>query len=194
MNTLNLFDYKITEYINSVVPNNQFLDYFFSFFSLRGNSIVIWVVIIFLILLLEERINPGIQSRDIKFIVIFLLTFTISFITSDLILKNLIKRPRPAYSNAQNTTASVIHRLAQCPKNYSFPSSHATTAFAAATIITAFDKKRRWFYYGVAILISLSRIYLGCHYFFDVVAGSIIGWGMSKLTIFQLRRTLRGLL
>ncbi|MBI4226604.1 phosphatase PAP2 family protein [Candidatus Roizmanbacteria bacterium] len=183
MNILNALDIRLTKFIHSLFPHNQFFDYFFSFFSLRGNSIFIWAVIIFLVLLLEERKNPGIQKRDVAFMAIFLLCFSVSFIISDLILKNLIKRPRPTYSNSLNITEAVEFRLAQCPKNYSFPSSHATTAFAAATVITAFDKKRRWFYYGVAILISLSRIYLGCHYFFDVAFGAVTGLTISKIIL-----------
>ncbi|EKE14348.1 MAG: hypothetical protein ACD_12C00559G0006, partial [uncultured bacterium] len=57
------------------------------------------------------------------------------------------------------------------------------TAFAAATVLAYFDKKRRWFYYSAALLISYSRIYLGCHYFFDVIIGALIGFLISKLVV-----------
>ncbi|MFA6513419.1 MAG: phosphatase PAP2 family protein, partial [Patescibacteria group bacterium] len=53
----------------------------------------------------------------------------------------------------------------------------------AATILAYFDKKRRWFYYIIAVLISYSRIYLGCHYFLDVVAGTILGFVISKIIL-----------
>ena len=62
----------------------------------------------------------------------------------------------------------------------------SATAFAAATVLSFFDKKRRWFYYTVAMLISYSRIYLGCHYFFDVIVGAIIGYIISQLLLFFL--------
>lgn len=178
-------DTFITNFVNIVLPHNLFFDYFFSFFSLRGNSILIWLILILIALVLEERKNPGIQKRDIKFVAIFLLTFTLSFITSDIILKNLIKRPRPDYYNTTNSTYAVEPGLAQCPKNYSFPSSHATTAVAAATVITSFDKKRKWLYFGVAILISLSRVYLSCHFFFDVAVGGIVGY-LNSIFILKL--------
>lgn len=183
---LTILDGQVTNFINIIIPHNQFFDYFFSFFSLRGSSILIWLFVIVITLILEERKSPGIQKRDVVFIIVFLLSFSVSFVTSDLILKNVIKRVRPYHSNTTLATASVAKSLAQCPKNYSFPSSHAATAFAAAAVITAFDRKRKWLYYAVAVLISLSRIYLGCHYFFDILVGGVIGWTISKAVLHLL--------
>jgi len=188
LNFLAYVDLGLTNLIISVIPHNQLLNLFFSFFSLRGSSIFIWIIVIVVILVLEERKYPGIQKKDIKFLIIFILSFSLSFITSDYLLKNLIKRPRPSHPSNLTLTYEVKGRLAQCPKDYSLPSSHATTAFASATILTFFDKKRKWFYYALAVLISLSRIHLGCHYFFDVIVGCIVGWTISKGIIFQLRR------
>ena len=183
MELLNNIDIQLTILINSVLPHTQFFDYFFSFFSLRGSSIFIWIIVIVAVLILEERKYPGIQKRDIRFLIIFLLSFTTSFITSDFVLKNLIKRSRPLPLSATLSDASSAKWLTQCPKDYSFPSTHATTAFASATILTFFDKKRKWFYYVVAMFISLSRIYLGCHYFFDIIGGGIIGLIISNVIL-----------
>ena len=180
-------DTQITDLINNLFPHNQLFDYFFSFFSLRGNSIFIWLALIILALLLEERKNPGIQKKDILFVFTFLFSFLLTALLVNIVLKNVIQRPRPAISRGPNITAPVKFGLAQCPKDYSFPSGHASTAFASAVVISTFDKKRKWFYYLFAVLISLSRIYLGCHYFLDVAAGGIIGFSISKV-IFRLRR------
>ncbi len=183
MITIQAFDTGFTNFINTQIPHNQFFDYFFSFFSLRGNSIIIWAVLIILALILEERKNPGIQKRDILFVITFLLSFLTTSVLVSLVFKNIFQRPRPSINN-QQLTINNYH----CPSDFSFPSGHASTAFAAATVLTAFDKKRKWFYYGVAILISLSRIYLGCHYFLDVAVGSLIGSTISKTFISRLRR------
>jgi len=185
---LTILDGRITNFINVIIPHNQFFNFFFSFFSLRGSSIFIWLIVIVITIISEERKYPGIQKKDIKFLIIFILSFSLSFITSDYLLKNLIKRPRPSHPSNLTLTYEVKGRLAQCPKDYSFPSGHASTAFAAAVVISTFDKKRKWFYYLVAVLISLSRIYLGCHYFFDVIVGCMLGWIISKGIIFQQRR------
>jgi undecaprenyl-diphosphatase len=57
----------------------------------------------------------------------------------------------------------------------SFPSGHATTAFALAAVIGFVSP--RWYYPGLAIaaVIAVSRVALGVHYTSDVVAGAILG-------------------
>ena len=63
----------------------------------------------------------------------------------------------------------------------SFPSGHATQAFALftfAALITPF-KKYQLLILLVAILVAVSRIYLLQHFFQDVLAGSFIGISVS---------------
>jgi undecaprenyl-diphosphatase len=58
---------------------------------------------------------------------------------------------------------------------YSFPSTHAFNNFAAATFVVRFFPRLWPALFITAILISLSRIYLGLHYPSDVLGGAIIG-------------------
>ncbi len=162
MSFLLSLDYFLTNLFNKLIPHNIFFDYLFSFFSLKGSSILIWMAIIVLLIIFEEKINK-------KFILYFFIALGI---TSIIVfgLKNTVRRARP-------TTV--------CEKDFSFPSGHAATAFAAATVLIFFDKKRRWFYYLVAVLISYSRIYLGCHYFLDVIAGALVGYIISQVLLFS---------
>lgn len=57
----------------------------------------------------------------------------------------------------------------------SFPSGHATTAFALAAVLGFLSE--RWFYPALLLagLIGLSRVTLGVHYPSDVLAGAVIG-------------------
>ncbi len=57
----------------------------------------------------------------------------------------------------------------------SFPSGHATTAFALAAVVGFVSP--RWFYPGLVIAagIGLSRVALGVHYTSDVIAGAVLG-------------------
>ena len=178
MNNLLLFDQSITLFLKNLIPHNLFFNYFFSFFSLKGNSIFVWLLVILISVILEERKNPWISKRDKKFIILFSLSFILTTLIVSYPLKNLFHRPRPTL----DTKYSILNTNS-CPKDFSFPSGHAATAFAAAAILVYFDKKRRWFYYAIAVLISFSRIYLSCHYFFDVVAGALIGYAISRLLL-----------
>lgn len=178
MPTLLSLDYFITSFFNKLFPHNDFFNYFFSFFSLKGSSILVWLLVMLIVLVLEERKNPGITKKDKRFIIIFSAAFLLTFLLSDFVLKNIFQRIRPFL----DTKYFILNTFA-CPKDFSFPSTHAATAFAAATVLTFFDKKRRWFYYSVAILISYSRIYLGCHYFFDIAGGALIGYIISKTVL-----------
>lgn len=169
-------DNFLSNFFNNLIPHNLFFNNFFSFFSLKGSFIFIWLLVMLIVLILEERKNPGITKKDKKFILIFSTSFLMTFVLTDFVFKNIFQRIRPILD-----TKYFILNTFVCPTDFSFPSVHAATAFAAATVLTLFDKKRRWFYYTVAILISYSRIYLGCHYFLDVVVGAIVGFLISKL-------------
>jgi len=47
--------------------------------------------------------------------------------------------------------------------------------FAAATFISRLHPDYRWIVFIVAVLISLSRVYLGVHYPSDILGGALIG-------------------
>ena len=180
MNSLLSLDQSITLFFKNLIPHNVFFDYFFSFFSLKGSSILIWILIIIGVAILEEKKYPGISKKDKKFLLLFSVSFLLTIFISTVFLKNIFHRIRPSGLFSPFNPYSL---LSSCPKDFSFPSTHAATAFAAATILAFFDKKRKWFYFIIAVLISFSRIYLGCHYLLDVIVGCFIGWIISKIIL-----------
>jgi len=175
LKVLSNFDLATTNLINQIIPHSHIFDIFFSFFSLTGNSIFIWGLVILLLVIFEER-------QDKRFIVYFIITFLITGSITNFVLKPSFRRIRPAeYSKPAFAS--------QCPNDFSFPSGHATTAFAAAATLSAFHKKRKYFFYLIATLIAFSRIYLHCHYFLDVMAGAVLGYVTSKLIlVFALKK------
>jgi len=152
------------------IPHTIFFDYFFSFLSLRGYSFFIWLIIIAVLILVEER-----RDKKHHFIGYFVVSFVLTALLVSFPLKSLFHTPRPSI---YGTTP-----YAACPTDYSFPSGHAATAFAAAYILSYYDKKRRAFYYTIAVLIAYSRLYLHCHYLIDVVGGAVIGLIISRLVL-----------
>ena len=70
------------------------------------------------------------------------------------------------------------------PTSYSFPSGHSFSSFNAATGITLYKKKLGFIAYPVAFIIAFSRIFIGAHYFTDVLVGSTLGVCFALLGYF----------
>jgi undecaprenyl-diphosphatase len=82
-------------------------------------------------------------------------------------IKNIVQRPRPFLVLQDVNTVFTTG-------GYSFPSNHATMVFASAVILSrTFGKKI--FFFSAAVVVALSRVYLGLHYFSDVLVGGFIG-------------------
>ena len=89
-------------------------------------------------------------------------------------LKQLVRERRPDHSD---------HR--------SFPSGHATFAFAGATMLHhEYGHLSPWVTiggYGMAALVSIDRVRLDRHYLHDVCAGAAIGF-LATEAVYALRR------
>jgi membrane-associated phospholipid phosphatase len=82
-------------------------------------------------------------------------------------VKQLFRRTRPRLEGIEAT--GVV------PSSLSFPSAHAATSFASATLIGALCRPLRVPLYLAAAVMAFSRPYLGVHYPSDVVAGAAVG-------------------
>jgi len=159
------FDIVITNFLKNLLPHHHFFDLFFSFFSLKGNAIFVWILVIIIALFLEEKKHPGISKNDKKFIIVFTLSFLTTAFLVNYPLKNFFHRPRP------NQLISTT-----CPTDFSFPSGHAATAFAAANVLTFFDKKRRFFLLNYCLSYCLFSNILRLSLFFGCF-GRRSNWG-----------------
>jgi len=65
--------------------------------------------------------------------------------------------------------------LVSLPATSSFPSGHATVAFACATVLALAVPRLRWPLFALAALIAFSRVYVGVHYPLDALAGAALG-------------------
>jgi undecaprenyl-diphosphatase len=70
--------------------------------------------------------------------------------------------------------------LVRLPDTHSFPSGHATVAFACATVLALAVPRLAVPLYVLAGLIAFSRVYVGVHYPLDVLAGAVLGYALAR--------------
>ncbi len=96
--------------------------------------------------------------------------------------KDIVQRPHP-------TIPESDFLLVQDPNEYSYPSGHATIVSAGAAIALSLfrDSKRKLAISlaltAEAILVCISRVYVGGHYPLDVIGGILLGVGISFLFV-----------
>lgn len=92
-----------------------------------------------------------------------------NYLVNNILLKNLVARTRPYEAVAG------LNRIIEAQSDFSFPSGHSGSSFAVAVVILLVCPRK----YGIpaiilAMLIALSRLYVGVHYPTDVLAGVVI--------------------
>jgi len=106
-----------------------------------------------------------------KFIVLELLLASFATYCMVGFLKNWFQIPRPF--DSLDLVPAVLSG------GFAFPSGHAAIAFTLATTMCVRFKRFCIPIACCAVLVGISRIYLGVHYATDVLAGALLGVGMS---------------
>ena len=167
--------FPIEDQIVSIVQanSNSFLDFFFKIITFFGHP-AFWLFIAALLYWNKQERKS------------FFLVNTIVFASAlAAALKIIIARPRPS---------EIIHRVfpqdsisasleAGAPE-FGFPSGHATTGTAALAFLSKNKKPIAILAFAIiALLVALSRIYLGVHFPFDVIAGLLLGLFIGIATL-----------
>jgi undecaprenyl-diphosphatase len=85
-------------------------------------------------------------------------------------IAHAVARTRPYLAHPAHA-----HLLISRSHDPSFPSDHATGAFALAFGVWLYDRTIGTILLGLAAILSFARVYVGTHYPGDVVAGALIG-------------------
>lgn len=166
-------DTSLTQFFHNAVPHTPFFEFFFSFFSLIGSYAVIWLCLGIVLMIFEEL-------RHRRYVITLVGALTLTLLVT-YAMKIIFERARPV---------DIFAVSPACPTDFSFPSAHASLAFAGAYTLSHFDRKRSPLYYSIALIISYSRIFLGCHFFLDIVVGAILGYIISLLFLHVARTRL----
>jgi len=86
------------------------------------------------------------------------------------VISHFWDRPRPYVAHP-----SASHLFIAPSHDPSFPSDHATAAFALAVAIWLRHRRAGWLALVLATIISVSRVVVGTHYPSDIAGGAILG-------------------
>ncbi len=154
--------------------SNPFFDWLMPFLTERKNWFPVWVI------LFGWLIWKGGQKGRLVVAMAVLIILITDQVSSGLI-KPWVDRVRP--SNA----LPDVHLLVKRTFSNSFPSSHAANFFAGAVLLSWFYRKWLAICFGLAVLVSLSRPYVGVHYPSDILGGAVLGSGTALMVIYLTR-------
>lgn len=146
------------------------LDWLMVTVSSWGNGGTIWIIITLFLLCKKDYRKTGI---------VMAISLFISVMVGNLFLKNLVARSRPCWVDES------VKLLIANPRDYSFPSGHTFSSFAAACSIFFNQKKMGYYALFLAVTIAFSRLYLFVHYPTDVLGGAILG-GLTAYLVTKL--------
>ena len=143
------------------------LDWLFVGLSRIGSSGLVWIAIGLVFALHRRRPETAVLVTGAAF----------AGILESSLLKAIIGRARPHDDP-----------LVALPHTHSFPSGHAASSFAAATVLARLEPRFRVWFFLLAAAIAASRVYLGVHWPSDVLAGALLGTATALLLLAGVRR------
>lgn len=167
------YDFEILFFIKDHIRNG-FLDVVVPFYTNLGDDGIIWIVLGLVMLIPKKTRKCGIMV---------LAALLVMLVVNNIILKNLIARPRPC------ATYPELVELVKIPHSYSFPSGHTVSAMCVAFTILFQHKKLGIITLILAFLMGLSRLYVGVHFPTDVYGGIIVG-ALIALSVYFMEKKL----
>jgi undecaprenyl-diphosphatase len=166
--------------INGLAGHNPLFDLPLTFMSAYGPFVLIGVLALLWFWPIERT------ARDVRqrAVLIAVLSVAVALLLNQVII-HLWARPRPYETLHATLLLAPTHEP-------SFPSDHATFAFAIALAVLFASGYLGALSLLLAALIAFARVYTGQHYVSDVAGGAVIG-SLCTLFFWSLRRYLNPL-
>lgn len=179
------FDLAAFQWVQSI--QNDVLDTIMVAVTTLGDEGIIFIALAIIFLFTKK-------FRKIGFAM--LIALGVMTICNNLVLKELVARPRPyllygidpeAYASWGGENAKYFFpELVHYHTSYSFPSGHTSSAFAAAFAILFYNKKVGIPMVLFAALMGFTRLYVEVHFCTDVIAGAVVGFIYALLAMFVI--------
>ncbi len=157
-------DKSVFLFINNTL-SNSFFDKIFPIITEPRNWLIIALIAMVFFVIKEKKKALGI-------IALVLIAVALSDLIAYRIFKPLFGRLRPCHPEFYIGGGRFLIGM---KTSFSFPSNHAMNMFTAATVLSCFYNKYAGYYFGFALLIGFSRIYVGVHYPLDILGGALFG-------------------
>ncbi len=164
-------DLTLFDFFNRMISNRYF-DRIMPVFDKPANWIIPLVIFWILLMIIDKRRRYALMVCIP--LVILLCDQTGGFI------KDFELRDRPWYELGSD---QVNHLGGEGGKHKSFPSNHAANMMGVAMVFSIFYRRFTVIFKSFAVLVAISRVYIGVHYPLDVLAGGFIGWAYGYLSV-----------
>lgn len=108
---------------------------------------------------------------------LLLLVFLLPAWGVTMLLSKFVNRERPFEELKQKPLIAPFVRTA------SFPSAHATIAFSMVAMCSLFFPTILPYMFGAALAVSFGRVAAGLHFFYDILVGALVGFGVTPYAI-----------
>lgn len=176
--------------------HGTFIDYVFLIISLLGDKGIVWITSGIVMLFFKKTRRMGIYV---------ILTYALVGGMNNYVIKLLADRSRPFYDNTiavypaaqslQDFAVAIFYGdglffgFAEIPDSASFFSGHTVASVACATMIFLHNRKLGIPAICLALLIAVSRLWLGVHWPTDVIFGAVFAVA-ATIGLFYLLRFL----
>jgi membrane-associated phospholipid phosphatase len=153
--------------------HHPLLDTFFKYCTYLGDGI--FVVPLILFFLLFKNIFEGIVLLCSVLISFLVVQFLKIYIFPDMM--------RPLKYFPESVHLYFVEGV-EIHGHNSFPSGHSAQAFSVFLVLTLFSKNKNWsvLFFLLAVLVTISRMYLAQHFFVDTYFGALIATILTLVT------------